>query len=142
MLTPRAKAIRLFLTGVVLVLLVAGTFLGEDDNFPFGPFKMYAGTAHLNDPVPVMKFAGVTESGEQIDILAKQFGLRPAEIEGQLDRVANDRAVLRDIVSAYEEKNPDAEKLDVFQVKHGIYTLVDGRPVDYDEKVLAEWTRS
>lgn len=142
MLSSRARLVRLTLTALVLFLLVVGTFLGDDDEFPFGPFKMYAGTAHLDDPVPVMKFEGVTADGTTVDILAKEFGLRPAEVEGQLGRVRSDPSLLPDIVTAYEEMNPDAPRLNVFRVEHGTYHLVDGRPAGYTEETLAEWKRT
>jgi hypothetical protein len=125
-----------------LVPLLLGTFFGEDDAFPFGPFKMYAGTAHLNDPVPTMQFEGVTESGETIDLKSLQFGLRPAEVEGQLARVQNEPGLLAAMVRAYEDRNPKAPKLVVFRVMHGVYQVENGRPVAYDEETLAEWRRS
>ena len=142
LLSHRGRAIRAAATLAVLIPLLLGTFVGEDDAFPFGPFKMYAGTAHLDDPVPTMQFEGVTESGKTIDLKSVQFGLRPAEIEGQLDRVRTEHSLLAAIVRAYEERNPKAEKLAIFRVMHGVYQMKDGRPVDYREETLAEWRRS
>jgi hypothetical protein len=140
-LSPRARLVRVLLSGVVLVLLLFGTFWGEDDLFPFGPFKMYAGTSHLNDPVPLMKFEATTESGEEIEMRAAAFGLRPAEVEGQLDRVASNEALLTGMVRAYEDNHPDDAALISFRVKRGIFDMEDGRPVGYSEEVIAEWHR-
>jgi hypothetical protein len=142
LLTTRGRVIRVLGMLVVLVPLLFGTFVGEDDAFPFGPFKMYAGTAHRDDPVPTMQFEGVTESGVRIDLKSLQFGLRPAEVEGQLERVRNDPSLLVAMVRAYEKRNPKAPKLVVFRVIHGVYRLEEGRPVDYTEETLAEWRRS
>ena len=44
-------AARWAVTVIALALLLAGTFVGQDDDFPFGPFRMYSTTAQLNGPV-------------------------------------------------------------------------------------------
>jgi hypothetical protein len=129
-------------TVAVLVAVLYGTFWGEDDLFPVGPFKMYAGTQRVNDPVPTMQFEVVTEEGDTLDLRALAFGLRPAEIEGQLDRVKNDPSLLEDMVASYERLHPDEPRLVVVRVMHGTYHLEGGRPVGYVEETLAEWTRS
>ncbi len=127
--------------GVVLVLLAAGTLWGDDDHFPFGPFKMYAGTAQLSDPVHKMQFEGTTVRGETVEILAHRFGMRPAEIEGQLGRIVEDPKLMEALVLAYEKRNPTAPPLVEFRLVHGIYQLVEGSPVGYTEEVLARWRR-
>jgi hypothetical protein len=133
--------IRSLVTAAALVLLLFGTIWGEDDVLPFGPFKMYAGTARIDDPVPTMQFEAETENGEVLDLRSLQFGLRPAEVEGQLERVRTDPSLLEDMVAAYERLNPDADRLVAFRVMHGTYHLENERPVDYVEEVLAEWRR-
>lgn len=141
MLSHRGRSLRGLAVACVLVALLAGTFWGDDDHFPFGPFKMYAGTARISDPVDKMLFEGETAAGEVVPILAREFGLRPAEIEGQLDRVVREPALLAHLVRAYEEINPDAPRLTAFRVMHETYQLRDRRPVAYSKQVLAEWRR-
>ena len=141
MLTHRGRVIRSIAVIAVLLPLLFGTVWGEDDLFPVGPFKMYAGTARIDDPVPTMQFEAVTESGEVLDLKALAFGLRPAEVEGRLERVRTDPLLLEDMVAAYERVNPDAEPLVAFRVMHGNYHLENGKPVGYVEEVLAEWHR-
>jgi hypothetical protein len=141
MLSGASRRARVVAMLVVFLALAAGTVAGDDDDFPFGPFKMYAGTAHLNDPVPVMRFEGVTDEGETLPIESKEFGLRPAEVEGRLEEIASDPDLLRDIVASFERMEPKGPSLAAFRVKHGVYDVENGRPVGYHEEVLAEWKR-
>jgi hypothetical protein len=141
-MSEAGRRVRLMVTAICLVLIVVGTFWGEDDHFPFGPFKMYAGTAKISDPVHKMQFVGVTEAGDEVPVVAAQFGMRPAEVEGQLARVERDPDLLGHLVRAYERRNPEAPLFYEFRVVHGVYRLVDRRPVGYTEEIVAQWDRS
>lgn len=102
---------------------------------------MYAGTARADAPVPTMQFEAVTEYGHTLDLRAVAFGLRPAEVEGRLDRVKQDPRLLEEMVGSYQRIHPAAPLLVELRVLIGSYHLKDGRPVDYVEEPLAEWMR-
>ena len=83
-LSRRGRAARVAVTVIGAALLLAGTLWGQDDDFPFGPFRMYA-TA----PDPRRRRARHPGRGRRRDRRARSrstegnSGLRRAEIEGQ-----------------------------------------------------------
>jgi hypothetical protein len=78
--------LRLTVAGVALALVLAGTLWGSDDDFPAGPFRMYATAARTTGNVRTAQLYGVLASGEQRLLQAGDVGLRRAELEGQLPR--------------------------------------------------------
>ena len=49
--TVWGRQVRLVMTALVLVALLAGTVFGDDVHFPFGPFRMYSTTDRIDAPV-------------------------------------------------------------------------------------------
>lgn len=126
---------------VVLGALVAGTAWGQDDHFPFGPFRMYSTTNSPSGRITRIVFVGITEEGEQISIRSRQFGMRPAEVDGQVPRIRESPHLVRYLMEAYENANPDAPRLEEFRIVYGIHQLEDRVPVSYEERVVARWRR-
>ena len=60
-LTTRGRVTRLGATALGLVLLLAGTIWGSDDDFPFGPFRMYSTSSPPNAPAPDTRVEGVEQ---------------------------------------------------------------------------------
>ena len=140
-LTARDRAVRLVLTGLVLAALLAGTAWGDDDHFPFGPFRMYSTTNELNGTVNAIGFRAVNADGESLQPRAQDFGMRPAEINGQVSRFRSDPSLLAHLASAYSRLHPDAAPLVEIQLRYGLHQLRDGRPVSYTEQEVATWRR-
>ena len=86
-LTPAGRRGRLAAVVVVLALLLSGTVWGDDDAFPFGPFRMYSTRNDPNTPVISTRAVGLTAAGEEVRLSGGQMGLRRAEFEGQIDRL-------------------------------------------------------
>lgn len=126
-------------TVAVLVAVVAGTAWGQDDHFPFGPFRMYSTTT--TDRVTVVRFTATTAGGEDLVLRSADFGLRPAEVQGQVERVVADPTLLEAFAEAYAELHAESPPLDRVALVFGTHHLRDGREVRYDEVVLAEWRR-
>ncbi|MCZ2829688.1 hypothetical protein O2W14_12670 [Modestobacter sp. VKM Ac-2986] len=124
---PRAaRAWRLAVAGVVLTLTLAGTAWGTDDDFPFGPFLMYAGRAGNDAPVGSTRVVGVTADGTEVGMSGGEVGLRRAEFEGQLGRVIEQPALLGALGEAYVRRNPSAEPLVRVDVVQRDFELRDG----------------
>ena len=140
-LTSTGRRVRGFLTAAFLTLLVVGTFWGQDDHFPFGPFRMYSTTNDANGTVKVMRLAGITEDGDKVTVSTNSLGLRPAEVEGQALRFTEDPELVRHLVEAYENFHPEAPLLDELSIMIGEYRLEDRRPVGYAEEAIATWKR-
>lgn len=123
-----------------LLALVLGTIFGQDDHFPFGPFRMYSTTT--TERVTVLIFQGVGDDGSRRAIPASAFGLRPAEIHGQIARF-RDRLpdLLGILVRSYASRHPNEPPLRRLELAYGVHLLDDGRPVAYEEQPLAVWSR-
>jgi hypothetical protein len=142
MLSGRGRAIRLVGTAAILTALLAGTFLGDDDSFPFGPFRMYSVTNRTSGRVEAAHLEGVTVGGRRDEIDFASFGMRRAEIEGQEERFVNDPEQLQLLVEAYENKNHDGPELVELHLVQEVHQLERGRPVESTEKTIASWRGS
>ena len=91
--------------------LVAGTAWGQDDHFPFGPFRMYSTTTPASGNVRSALLEGVTVEGTTVEVDFGAIGLRRAEIEGQLPRFEEDPDLLAVLARAYHELNPNEPDL-------------------------------
>lgn len=141
MLNRRARLVRLTLTFLVLVALLAGTAWGDDDHFPFGPFRMYSTTNELNGTVNAIRFRAINEDGERSEPRSQDFGMRPAEINGQVGRFRRDPSLLGRLADAYVRLNPERAALVEIELRYGLHHLRDGRPISYSEETVAVWRR-
>jgi hypothetical protein len=141
-LTPTGRTVRAAAIAALLLGLVVGTIWGDDDHFPFGPFRMYSTTSQLDGVVRAVKLEGVDETGAVFPVRFADVGLRRSEVEGQLPLFIDDPARLGHLVEAYEEFGPEERYLMELRLLLGIHDLRDGRPVDYREQLLETWRRS
>ncbi|TDC33785.1 hypothetical protein [Micromonospora sp. KC213] len=127
-LTSRGRASRLVATALGAGLLLAGTVVGLDDHFPFGPFRMYSTSPPPNAPAPDTRVEGVDRTGTVIALGQEATGIRRAEIEGQQSRYAADPDRLRQVAEAYAERHPDAPELVEVRIVIRWYGIRQGRP--------------
>ncbi len=136
-LSPAGRRGRLLAVAVVLALLTAGSIWGDDDEFPFGPFRMYSTRADPDAPVISTRVVGLTEAGEEVKLSGGAVGLRRAEFEGQLDRIAQEPELLGLLAESFADAHPSAPELMSVQVVQRRFELVDGvRTGAYDDRVL------
>lgn len=139
-LSPGGRRARLAAAVVVLALLLAGSVWGDDDAFPFGPFRMYSTRADPDTPVVSTRVVGLTAAGEEVRLSGGEVGLRRAEFEGQLPRISRDPSMLGLLADSYAERHPDAEELVQVQVVQRRFELEDGqRTGDVSDRVLIEY---
>lgn len=139
-LSPYGRRLRLAATLIGAVLLLAGTLIGTDDDFPFGPFSMYASAQKLNAPVADTRIEAVDTRGRRWTLTQTDTGIRRAEIEGQLDRFVAEPARLAAVASAYERRNPDAPPLTTIAVVVRWHEVHDGRPTGhYHDQTRVVW---
>lgn len=131
-LTPEFSRIgvivRLLVTLGMLGALLAGTLYGDDDHFPFGPFRMYSSARDPDGVVNSTRMEGVDATGERLGIRGGGIGLRRAEIEGQLPRFRANPALLSEVADAYRQRNPDAQPLVRLEIIVRNYRLDNGKP--------------
>jgi hypothetical protein len=139
-LTPRGRWVRLAVTVVGAALLIAGSLWGDDDHFPFGPFKMYASAVDPDAPAEDTRVEGVGESGEVVLITPENTGIRRAEFEGQLGRFREEPALLATVVDAYASRNPDAPPLAEVRIVVRWHEVRDFEVTgNWTEEVVATW---
>lgn len=139
-LSPAGRRGRLAAVAVVLALFLAGTVWGDDDEFPFGPFRMYSTRNDPNTPVISTRAVALTAAGEEVRLSGGQVGLRRAEFEGQINRLRAHPELLGLLAEAYLEDNPAAPELVSVQMIHRRFELADGRPTgDYTDTVVVEY---
>ncbi|HVE62209.1 MAG TPA: hypothetical protein VNB94_00200 [Mycobacteriales bacterium] len=141
MLSPLSRRLRTAAAAAVLGLTLAGTAVGQDDHFPFGPFRMFSTKTPRDGIVKVSLVRAVTVDGRDVRVPMGSFGLRRAEFEGQLDRFAVDPSLLGSLVVARERAAPDAPRLREVTLLKARWVLSDGRRVGYVEEPVAIWRR-
>jgi hypothetical protein len=140
-LTRRGKAVRVAVTAIAAAVLLAGTLWGQDDDFPFGPFRMYATAPDPNADAPDTRVEGVDASGRTVQLTEWNTGLRRAEIEGQQQSYVDHPQRLRQVAIAYAARNPRAAHLKTVRIVIRWVGIEDARPTgtSYDQ-VVAQWT--
>ncbi|WP_018789070.1 hypothetical protein [Micromonospora sp. CNB394] len=139
-LTARGRAVRLGATVIGLALLLYGTVRGTDDDFPFGPFRMYSTSEPPNAPAPDTRVEGVDRTGAVVPLGQEATGIRRAEIEGQQDRYAADPSLLRAVVDAFAERHPGAPELVEVRIVVRWFDIQGGRPTgEWTDETAVRW---
>jgi hypothetical protein len=139
-LTRRGVWIRLAVTLAGAVLLLAGTLWGDDDHFPFGPFKMYASAVDPDAPAEDTRVEATDASGAVVLVTPSNTGIRRAEFEGQLGRFREEPELLQTVADAYERRNPGAPPLRELRLVIRWHEVRDFEVTGaWDEEVVATW---
>ena len=139
-LTRRGRAVRLTATVIGFALLLIGTVRGTDDDFPFGPFRMYSTSDPPDAPAPDTRVEGVDRTGAVVDLGQAATGIRRAEIEGQQGRYAADPALLRQVADAYAQRHPGAPALVEVRIVVRWYDIRGGRPTGrWTDETAVRW---
>ena len=137
---PLTRTLRLIVPIVVGVLLLLGTWRGDDDNFPFGPFRMYSTKQELDGEVRSLQLWGLDKSGEWTPLLIDDFGLRRADLEGQVGRHEVEPAVvLAELARTYRRLHDGDFPYVALQLSDRVYDLKDGKPVDETSRIIGVW---
>ncbi|MER7888448.1 hypothetical protein ABTX15_01315 [Micromonospora sp. NPDC094482] len=139
-LTTRGRVARLGVTALGLAVLLAGTVWGSDDDFPFGPFRMYATSNPPNAPAPDTRVEGVDATGAVVSLGQDATGIRRAEIEGQQGRYAAEPALLAEVADAYAERHPAAPELVEVRIVIRWFGIEGGRPTGrHTDETVVRW---
>lgn len=142
-MTGRGRLARGLATLSASLLLVAGTVWGEDDHFPFGPFRMYAVTTKPGAPVRSLRLEGTDEAGRDMRIRLADVTMRRAELQSQLNLYwADDAEVLPYLAEGYERLHGGAPKLVELRFVYVTHRLRRGALAGAPSKrVAAVWKR-
>jgi hypothetical protein len=122
------RAVRLVLAGVFFVAVLAGSIWGDDIDFPFGPFRMYASSEAVDGPVSQYVLRGRVAERAETDLAPGDFGVRPAELEGRLGELTADCGLLGQLILAYDRRHPAGPPLVELSLVRRIQPLDGGRP--------------
>ncbi|QOC93798.1 hypothetical protein [Micromonospora craniellae] len=139
-LTSHGRTIRVAATALGLTLLLAGTAWGDDDHFPFGPFRMYSTSDPADADAPDTRVEGVDLTGAVVDLGERATGIRRAEIEGQQAHYVADPTRLREVADAYERRHPDAPRLTEVRIVIRWHDITDRRPTgQWSDETVVRW---
>jgi hypothetical protein len=139
-LTATGRRLRLAAPALVFGLLLTGTAFGQDDAFPFGPFRMYATRDDPDGLVVSTRVEAVDATGRVLVVPDSATGMRRAEIEGQVGRFRAEPALLAQLSLAHARLHPDQPAYVEVRVVERRYLLRDSRPTGQQtEQVVATW---
>lgn len=133
---------RLAVTVLLAALTLAGTFVGQDDDFPFGPFRMYSTRDDPDGVVVSTRVEAVAPDGRVLVVDERSTGLRRAEVEGQVQRFRADPELLGALSRAHDRLRPDEPPYAEVRVVERRYVLRDSRPTgEQHERLVTSWRR-
>ena len=130
------------MTAAAAGLLLAGSVWGSDDDFPFGPFRMYAGVNDPNGDV-VSSYMQASSAWWQGDP-GRRAGHRTAagRARGRGRRVRQRPVVAAALAEAHAELHPDEPPYVAVQVVQLDQHLRHAALAEQTTKVVAQWRRS
>jgi hypothetical protein len=139
----RAKAWRTGLVLVLGVLFCAGSLIGDDPWWPFGPWRMFstsqAPTGAVWSTEMEVRTAAHPAWGAA-PITPESVGLNRAEIEGRLDEISRDPAMLGTLALSHERLRPDAPRWTGVRIVQRRLEILDRVPTGREQvRVLATW---
>jgi len=141
-LSATGRRIRVALTLLLVALTLAGTLVGQDDDFPFGPFRMYSTRDDPDGTVVSTRVEAVDRAGRVRTVDESATGLRRAEVEGQVGRFREHPELLGALSRAHDRLRPDEPAFVEVRVVERVYELRDSRPTgEQSERVVARWVR-
>ena len=142
MLTVRGRRLRAGATVVAAGLLLTGSVVGSDDDFPFGPFRMYAGVNDPNGDVVSSYLQAVLPGGRTIRVDERGTGLRRAELEAELAGFLDDPASLAGVAKAHAQLHPEEPPYRGVQVVRLDQHLHHAALAGQTTRVVAQWRAS
>lgn len=132
-LSRGGRIVRTVTAVTVVVGVVVSNQWGSDDDFPFAPFKMYATSRALDEPVGDTQILGLDDAGRKLPLTQAATGIRRAEIEGQLPRFVDDPDLLALVADAYAARNPGLPALS------GVSIVVEWNELDDGVVTGSSW---
>lgn len=142
-LRPAGKGWRALLLLGLSVLFLAGTAVGQDDWWPFGPWRMFATSTAPSGSVYSLRIE-VQEAGaptwQVAPLNPKSVGLTRAEVEGRINQMTADPAILGTLARSHSRLRPDAPAWHGVRVVRNEVLLSNGAPTGAErDTTMAEW---
>jgi hypothetical protein len=126
---------------VGVFLVVRGSLLGTDADWPFGPMSQFAFRVGPNDGIHSTFLEARNAAGDVIivPISPKQLGIGRAEIEGQLPNIVREPSMLSDLADSYRRLHPTAPPLEQLWLRDRVTELRNGRAVGEHVAPIVGW---
>ena len=142
-LEPAARAWRVALVVVLAVLFAGGTWKGDDDWWPFGPWRMFATSTAPTGGVAVLAIETRTASDaawRPASINLNSVGLNRAEVEGRVPQMLADPAMLGTLAATHARLRPHDPRWTGVRVVRVVTVIENRRPTGEERRsVLVEW---
>jgi len=138
----RAGLVALLL--VVATLFLAGTAVGEDSWWPFGPWRMFATSTAPSGSIYSLRIEVQHADDPTWQLAAlnpSSVGLNRAEVEGRIPQMTADPTILGTLARSHTRLRPDEPAWTAVRVVRSEVLLSDGKPTGrVKETPLVEWT--
>jgi hypothetical protein len=140
------RAWRSLLLLALAALFLAGTAVGQDDWWPFGPWRMFAASTSPSGSVHSLRIEvqeGTDPAWRPADLEPSSVGLNRAEVEGRVPALTADPELLGTLAVAHSRLRPEQPAWRAIRVVDRQILLSDGTPTgEVRDTVLADWTTS
>jgi hypothetical protein len=132
---------RMAALAIGFVLVVHGTVLGNDVQWPFAPMSQFAFRVGRDDSIRSLYLAARTVRGQDIvvPISPPSLGIGRAEVEGQLPAIQRDPQLLKDLIIPYPRLHPGAPALEQVWLRQRVTVLKNGRADGEYIQTLVGW---
>ncbi len=143
-LTPLGKAGRALVLLALSALFLAGTTVGQDEWWPFSPWRMFSTSTDPNASVRStlieVRDAAAPAIWRPAPIEPDSVGLNRAEVEGRLDQISRDPGMLGTLAASHARLRPDEPAWIGVRVVVRHFLLRGGQPTgEHRNEVIAQW---
>jgi hypothetical protein len=145
-LRPVSRGWRVLLLLVLTGLFLAGSAVGQDDWWPFGPWRMFSTSTPPSSSVTSLRIEvreGDDPGWQPAPLNPKSVGLNRAEIEGRIPEMTARPAMLGTLARSHSQLRPKEPPWRAVRVVRTEVLLSDGAPTgEIKETQLVAWTAS
>jgi hypothetical protein len=146
LLRPQARLWRAALTVVLAGLFLAGTLVGDDHWWPFGPWRMFATATKPGGAIVAMGIevrTAADDAWQPASLHPTAVGLNRAEVEGRIPQIVADPSRLGTLAAAHARLRPAEPPWTAVRLVRRDAVL-DGREPTGETRttVVAEWAAS
>jgi hypothetical protein len=130
-LRPWARSWRLLLLLALAALFAAGTAVGTDNWWPFGPWRMFATSTAPSGSVVALKIEVQADGGSTwlpADLTPTSVGLNRAEIEGRVPQMTANPSILGTLITSHAQLRPHEPAWQAIRVVRSEVLLAHGAP--------------
>ena len=143
-LSPLGRAWRVVLVLLLTAGFLAGSLVGQDDWWPFSPWRMFSTSTPPSASVVSLRIdvqSGSDRSWQPASLNPHTVGLNRAEVEGRIPQMTADPAILGTLAEAHSRLRPDDPVWRGVRIVRHEVVLADRVPTgEIRESTVIEWT--